>query len=332
MSINFTDTSPIGTFKDTAEGYIVATSRIARTGVQEYLASEIGLIGDHIVRVNRPESEVFHKDTFASLARVPVTVGHPKEPVTADNWSDLAVGEVGDSVLRDGDYVVVNPMIKDATGAKIAKTTHQEISMGYTADLVPVNDAALGYEFEQTNIRYNHLALVPRGRAGSKARIADSADNWGASPVTITDKEAPKVAFTKVKFGDATISVEDADVVTLEKIMADHQAALDAKDAEKAAVDVELADAKSKVLTDEQLAEKIAAGVEGKMKLDAVIAKHGEDFVKGKSQAYIDAAYDLLPAEKDKARAALGDKAVATDGGINWADMAKAAGVAKKGS
>jgi uncharacterized protein len=317
MSINFTDTSPIGTFKDTADGYIVATSRIARTGVQEYLASEIGLIGDHIVKVNRPESEVFHKDTFASLARVPITVDHPNEPVTSDNWSDLAVGEVGDSVLRDGDYVVVNPMIKDTRGVDAAKTTHREISMGYTADLVPVSDAALPYEFEQTNIRYNHLALVPKGRAGSKARIADSADNWGASPV-ITDKEAPKVAFTKVKFGDATISVEDADVVTLEKVLADHKAELDAKDAEKAAVDVELADAKSKVLTDEQLAEKVKEFADAQMKLEAVKAKHGEDFVKDKSAAYIDAAYDLLPKEKDKAAVALGDKAK-TAGDDPWA-------------
>lgn len=329
MNINFTDTSPIGTFKDTADGYIVATSRIARAGVQEYLASEIGLVGDHIVRVNRPESEVFHKDTFASLARVPVTVGHPSEPVTADNWSDLAVGEVGDSVLRDGDYVVVNPMIKDTRGVGAAKTTHQEISMGYTADLKAVDHK--DYEFEQTNIRYNHLALVPRGRAGSKARIADSADNWGASPVTITDKEAPKVAFTKVKFGDATISVDDADVVTLEKIMTDHQAVLDAKDAEKAAVDVKLADAESKVLTDEQLAEKVKEFADAQMKLAAVTAKHGEDFVKDKSAAYIDAAYDLLPKDKDKAAVALGDKAKSA-GGINWADTAKSAGVAKKGS
>ena len=40
--IKFSDTHPVGAVKKTAQGYMVATARVARTGVQEYLASELG--------------------------------------------------------------------------------------------------------------------------------------------------------------------------------------------------------------------------------------------------------------------------------------------------
>jgi hypothetical protein len=40
--IKFIDKSPIGTVKKTKEGYLLARSRIARTGMQDYLAKELG--------------------------------------------------------------------------------------------------------------------------------------------------------------------------------------------------------------------------------------------------------------------------------------------------
>ena len=143
--IRFSDAAAIGRTKKTKEGYLLATSRVARTGVQEYLAKELGDAAegfepDAVVRVYRHEDQVFHKDTIASLSRVPVTLNHPSEMVDSDNWKDLAVGEVGDDVLRDGEWIVVNPMIKDAAALEAARTTHKEISMGYTANIVPARD------------------------------------------------------------------------------------------------------------------------------------------------------------------------------------------------
>src|SRR5690606_21040491 len=125
-----------------------------------------------LVRVSRPESEVFSNDSIKSLSRVPVTINHPSIPVTADNWKDLAVGEVGDGVMRDGDWLVVQPMIKDADALIAASETHKEISMGYTAELRDAPSDS-GADYEMHNLRFNHLALVPKGRAGSQARLAD---------------------------------------------------------------------------------------------------------------------------------------------------------------
>src|SRR5690625_1257115 len=148
--IKFTDQVAIGDTKQTCDGYLVATAKVARTGVQYYLADELGDIafkagfksGD-VVRVNRPEQTVFNQSTLDSITRVPVTVDHPAENVTADNWSKYAVGEVGDAYKRDGEWIVVNPMIKDSAAIQAAKTTHKEISMGYTAGIVEAKDKSI---------------------------------------------------------------------------------------------------------------------------------------------------------------------------------------------
>lgn len=238
--IKFTDKAQIGK-RSTKDGYLVAMSKVARTGVQDYLAAELGLPGDGVVRVNRPESEVFAKDAMASLTHAPVTINHPAEMVDADNWKDLAVGEVGEGVLRDGEWLAVPLIVKDAKGIDAAGSTHQEISMGYTAEL---KDAPAGadYDLEMTSIRFNHLALVPKGRAGAEARIGDGAVNWGAAPQQLEDHSMTTKA---IVVGDEAVNVpadvadkitaaldaakkeveaKDADIVDRDKAIAEHMA------------------------------------------------------------------------------------------------------------
>lgn len=324
MSIKFTDRAQVGSIKKTQEGYLVASSRVARTGVQDYLASELGMayssfpperhvmvngMRDAHVYVGRPEAEVFSKDALASLSRVPVTLNHPDVPVTADNWKDLAVGEVGDNVLRDGDWIVVNPMIKDAKALIAAETTHKEISMGYTAELVdaaPDSDA----DFDMVNVRFNHLALVPKGRAGSQARIGDA--SWGASPVTLEDK-AMTVELKTVILGDKSVQVEAKDADTVAAILKDHKTIVDAKDGDIGRLTAELADAQSKVLTDAQIADMVAAKVEADKKLEAVRAKFGDEAVKDATPAMIDGMFRVIDkAVDDTARNVFGDKKITT--------------------
>lgn len=323
MSIKFTDRAQVGSIKKTQEGYLVASSRVARTGVQDYLASELGMayssfpperhvmvngMRDAHVYVGRPESEVFSKDALASLSRVPVTLNHPDVPVTAENWKDLAVGEVGDNVLRDGDWIVVNPMIKDAKALIAAETTHKEISMGYTAELVDA-DPDSGADFDMVNVRFNHLALVPKGRAGSHARIGDAA-KWGVSPVTVEDTEMT-VELKTVVLGDASVEVKASDAATVAAILKDHKTIVDAKDGEIGRLTAKLADAQSKVLTDAQIADMVAAKVEADKKLEAVRAKFGDEAVKDATPAMIDGMFrviDKAVAVDDSARAVFGDK------------------------
>src|SRR5690554_4441216 len=326
--MRFNDRVSVGQTKQTGEGYLVATAKVARTGVQEYYAAELGDVAaqagfkpDDIVRVYRHPDQVFAQDTLNSITRVPVTIDHPQESVNAENWSQYAVGEVGDAFTKDGEWIVVNPMIKDSKGIEAAKTTHKEISMGYNANIVKARDG-IDADFEMTDIRMNHLALVPRGRAGSQARIGDS---WGAAPVNDTqlgDKpttvnEGGRMAdSTKaVILGDSVVQVPVSDALLIEqfkdasaKALADAEAKFNstiaAKDEEIGKLKAELADAKkaAEIDVDALVAARtelvaqvkaIDAKIDPKglsdaeLRKAAVIAKLGEEMVKDASDAVI---------------------------------------------
>lgn len=284
----FQDRAVIGTTKKTADGYLVATSRVARTGVQEYMADELGLPGGGRVKINRPESEVFHKDSLQSLSRVPVTLGHPDVPVTAENWKDLAIGEVGDNVMRDGDWLVVQPMLKDAAAMS---SDWRGLSMGYTAEL---RDSPEGsdYDYDMVNIRHNHLALCALGRAGAEARIGDSAETWGASPVTVKDQDMT-VELKTVVLGDKAVQVEAKDADTVAAILKDHKTEIDAKDREIGELTTKLSDAESKILSDEAIATLVAAKVKADTERAAVKARIG-DKADTMSDAQIEGAFLAL--------------------------------------
>ena len=324
--MRFNDRVSVGQTKQTSEGYLVATAKVARTGVQEYLAAELGDVaaqagfnpGD-IVRVYRHPDQVFSQDTLNSITRVPVTIDHPQESVSADNWSQYAVGEVGDAFAKDGEWIVVNPMIKDARGIEAAKSTHKEISMGYNANIVKARDG-IDADFEMTDIRMNHLALVPRGRAGSQARIGDS---WGAAPISdnqpgVTPNNRPKEGLMTTKtvvLGDKAVQVLVEDAAEVERFKQESANALvdaedkftniiAAKDEEIGKLKAELADAKkaAEIDVDALVAARtelvaqvkaIDAKIEAKglsdaeLRKAAVAAKLGDEMVKDASEAVI---------------------------------------------
>lgn len=327
MTIRFTDRVSVGAVKETADGYLVATTRVARTGVQLYLARELGDVAinagfepDDVVRVYRHPDEVFHKDSLASITRLPVTIDHPEENVTADNWAQLAVGEVGDAYSTEPEWIVVNPMIKDSEAVRKARTTHQEISMGYAAAIVKARDG-LDADFEQHKIRYNHLALVPKGRAGEMARIGDS---WGATPVNdFQPGNTPKTVeadpmsdqLKTVVLGDKAVQVAVGDVAAIEQFKTDttkrlndaeaaHAQAIAEKDEEIGALRADLAQAQKDAAIDIDalvaarteflgLLDSIAPGMETKGKTDAelrkaaVAATLGDEMVVNASDAEI---------------------------------------------
>lgn len=309
MSIKFTDRAQIGGLKETGDGYLVATSRVARTGVQLYRASELGDAAadrdpDSVVKVYRHADQVFAPDTLNSITRVPVTLEHPPVMVDADNWKQYAVGEVGDAYAKDGEWIVVNPMIKDSAARLAAASTHKEISMGYGAEIVPARDG-VDADFEMVNIRMNHLALVPQGRAGSQARIGDA--QWGAFPLTVEDTKMAELK--TVVLGDKAVQVEAKDAETVAAILKDHKTLIDAKDAEIGELKAKLADAESKVLDDDDIAALIEAKVAYNAKLEAVKAKFGDAAIEGASEAMIEGMYRVIDkAVDDTARKVIGDK------------------------
>lgn len=295
--IRFNDSSALtGRTKSTKEGYLIATSRVARTGIQKYLARELGDVASHlppnqVVSVYRHEDQVFSDDALQSLTRVPVTLNHPPVMVDASNHSEYSVGDVGDAFKRDGDWIVVQPMLKDSDAVTAAKSTHKEISMGYTANIVPARDG-VNADFEMTDIRFNHLALVTSGRAGREARIGD-ADNWGVAPVTVEDNKMT-VELKTVILGDKAVEVKATDADTVAALLKDHKTAVDAKDAEIGTLTAKLADAEGKILSDEAIAALVDAKVVANEKRAKVAAVIGDDKAKAMSDAAIEGALAVI--------------------------------------
>ena len=66
----------------------MATAKVALTGIQLYRGAEVDRPDLDVVRVMRPEEEVFNKDSLASFVGKPMTNEHPAKPVRRklENW------------------------------------------------------------------------------------------------------------------------------------------------------------------------------------------------------------------------------------------------------
>jgi hypothetical protein len=165
----------------TDEGYLIAPSTLARTGVQEYRAFELGMDADgmdpmKVIRLHRPAEEVFDQASMASFENKPVTLGHPDKPVTSDNWAALAKGDVRD-VRRAGDLMTGKITIKSRNAIDAIESGTVELSNGYTfkLDMTPgIAPDGQAYDGIQRNIRGNHVALVEAARCGSVCRLGDA--------------------------------------------------------------------------------------------------------------------------------------------------------------
>lgn len=156
----------------TPEGYLICYGvPINRTGMQEYLARELGLEGDpeRVVPVWRTEDEVFSASALASFEGKDVTRLHPPELLRAETQAAYSKGHA-ENVRREGEQTVADLVIKDpALIAEIENGQLREISCGYECQYEPHRDG-----YRQTHIIGNHIAVVPRGRAGHMVAIQDA--------------------------------------------------------------------------------------------------------------------------------------------------------------
>ncbi|MGZ2501750.1 DUF2213 domain-containing protein [Rhizobium leguminosarum] len=332
--MQFTDKLTLdGAIRRTADGYGVVSAKVARGGnVQLYLGSEVGMNDKATVRVYRPESEVFKKDAIASYAGVPVTINHPKNGVSAETWKDLAVGEVGDDVLRDGEFVRVPMMLRDAKAIKAVEDGKRELSMGYSAEITfadGVTPSGETFDAIMSDFKMNHVAIVDQARGGAELRIGDGADKWGAAPISTTDKETVTMtdALRTVVVDGLSVQTTDQGAQAIAKLQKDlessaakilssdaaHATAIAAKDEEigtlkaenqklkdaapkPADLDKLVADRAALVTTIKAIDSKIeVSGVsDSDLRRAAVKAKLGDEMVKDASDAEITGMFKAI--------------------------------------
>lgn len=158
----------------TPEGYLICRNvPINRTGVQIYAAGELNLPGDgeRAVNVYRLEEDVFSPAALASFEGKDITRGHPPEMLRAENQAGYSKGHL-ENVRREGENTVADLIIKDPSlAADVESGALREVSCGYNCQFEPYRDG-----YRQTHIIGNHVAVVPKGRAGAAVAIQDAAD------------------------------------------------------------------------------------------------------------------------------------------------------------
>ena len=261
----------------------------------------------------RPPEEVNRQDSLDTLKNIPITWGHPVQNgkrvhLDPKNTGKFIKGYTTDNVSIEGDLVKVEMIITDGdliTEIEAGKIA--ELSPGYDRFLDKRKGAAKGMAFDgiQRSITYNHLAVVNKGRSGSRVRlITDEEDNF---MITINGK-------TYESAEAAQLAVDTA--LAAEKARAD--AAESKVDAEKARADeaeAQLAESNKRAdafdsTINSKVAELVALRTEAakhlpkefkfdglnevEIKSAVITARHDGLSLEGKSPEYINARYDAI--------------------------------------
>jgi len=287
-------------------GFLRGFATLAKEGVYEY-----GDASGKTWRELTPLSTLTDTKWLKSLKMSPITLDHPVVGmVDRKNVKQLSVGSGGSEFATDGSGISSELTVMDDAAIVAAQSTHQEISLGYYAQVEDRAGVWNGQAYDRVQVARtaNHIALVPAGRHGPDVR-----SHFDAAMTARQDGAAIQVG--KVTDEPAKITNE-AIVDELKKALADAAAAQAKADAEKSRADA--AEGKVAALTAENTALK-ADVAELPAKIDAAKA---DAAAAAKARATLDAkACEMLgkdfvcdgKTDAEVKRAMLESKGIKTD-------------------
>ncbi len=216
-SVQRYDFAPITGSETTDEGYLRVWCRAARTGTQLYKRAD----GSQ-VREYRPPEEVSNPESLTTFGMKPATWGHPPVLLDSSNTNKFQVGYSGSQVRYNDGFVEVALVVTDQDAIeKIKRKDATEVSAGYKVDFDPtpgITPEGESYDGVQRNIRVNHIAIVPRGRAGPEVRLLmdrmDAADAVAIDPALQPSTTAsPVMATVKLDGLEIDLPAEAASAV-----------------------------------------------------------------------------------------------------------------------
>jgi len=317
---------------DSRTGFMKVEAVIARTGIQRYLPIELGDEGDKPVGVFRSVEEVTHQDSLDSFINIPITDNHPTEMVDIDNYSKYAKGSISSIVVVQLDNGITalktQSVITDKSLIESIRNGKKELSVGYENILVQkqgVHDGA-DYNYIQTNIRANHVAVVEAGRCGGVCKLmidnSSMSDNLNKEgelemvKITINGVEfevAEEVAAEITKLSEAVKAKKESEGEgDNSEAMDNLQATIDMLTTSKSKLQTQLDDSKGLVdagVTAKVMLLKVAdnAGVVCKVSdstiaIKRAIVKSFDMDTTDKTEVYLDACIDMKKADlKDAA-------------------------------
>lgn len=271
------DKSQVGKIVKTDEGYLRGEAIVTRCGVFKYLNQD-----GTIRREARLPEYAFKKESLDSLKMIPVTNNHPTVLVDATNAKDLSIGTTGETINIDGENILttVTINVQDAIN-EIENNNKVELSLGYTLDLIEQKGVYNGQEYDciQTNIKYNHLAVVERGRAGVSRLNFDSFECGMIVDENITH-ERENMAY-KINIDNVDVEVDEA----VKKAYDSLNARLDSATAETESLKAKLDETEEQLKKAKEINSDSAISEKAKARVE-LIAKAGK-------VVNIDGLYDL---------------------------------------
>ena len=148
---------------------------ILKAGIFPYLGSEIGQgESTRVYKVLRSEEELSKPETIKSFELVPLINEHFVLGELGTDTDDKPIdGIVGESIYFEAPYLKSNIKVFGKHIKKLIEVGKIELSAGYSCKYIPVENNP-DYDFIQTDIRANHLALVEAGRNGSDVAVQDA--------------------------------------------------------------------------------------------------------------------------------------------------------------
>ena len=312
----------------TDEGFIKDSPIIGRTGILIYQNAD-----GSTRREYRPPEEAFAMDSLASIRGKPITMGH-HGLVTNDTYNQSKpIGTVLSEGKQDGNNIRADVVIY------ALNTDDRELSCGYQTELDEtsgVTEDGEPYDAIQRNIIYNHLAIVPRGRAGnarlnmdgeqifeevesmSKIKLDNGIEYDVPAEVEVAIKAMTDKADEQKKEFDALQAKFDSATAEIETLKADAEkqaqewkAKFD--DAVKTTIELRTIAQKHGIekadeLTNDEIKKAVVAKVHPKLNLD------------GKSAEYIEVAFDLAKDTEVQHEDAMADQRKALGGEVAHQD------------
>lgn len=272
---------------------------IAGAMVQKYVKSD----GSEEMEAKLPE-EILSDATVSSANSKPVTDGH-HGLVTKDNSHDLLKGFTASNGHVEGNMLYNDITITDPNLiSQIKSGDKRELSIGFETQMDPTSGTYNGtkYDAVQRNIRINHVAVVPKGRAGHEVRlIGDSAE--AVEQVEPSEEKGNQMETRVVRADGQNITVAADDVEKITKLDADNSA----KAKQIADLDAQikkLQSEKAQLQGDADASEKKADEAQAKAdSLEADNKKLQEEFDKYKADG-VDKKLELI----DKVKSFVGDE------------------------
>ena len=198
----------------TDEGYLKGNAIVTRTGIFKYQNF------DGSTRYElRHADDIWKLDSINSMMMLPITNNHPSQKmVSPENVKSLQIGFTGENIKKQGDNISTSILITDKDGIKAVENGRRQLSLGYLVDLVDESGTYNGekYDARQTNIRYNHLAIVDKARAGDQAII--NLDTFDAIEIL---KESKNMSKRKVKIDDDEVFMNESEADFIDKLQMD---------------------------------------------------------------------------------------------------------------